>query len=329
MIGQILRELRKAEGGCVPVAAFCRLLGISEQEVKKNIGALTDNGYGIALLPKGYALLSSPDRLYAPDILSRLPEGCICQRVESFATVDSTNNKAKQMAESGGEAGTLIIAEEQSAGRGRRGRGWESEPGVGIWMTLLLRPEIPPVKASGLTLLAALALTKAIQRVCGIASYIKWPNDVVIGGKKICGILTEMNAEKDVIRYVAVGIGINVNNSFFPEKIQETATSIYLQTGKKVGRCRLAAAWTEDFCQYYNRYVKEPDLSFVLEEYNSVLVNKDEKVCVYYGMAEQGKGEIGTARGIDRDGALLVETEEGIRRIVSGEVSVRGIYGYV
>ena len=329
---KILRALRSA-GGYVSGASLCEELGVSRQAVWKNITALKENGYEIESVPKkGYRLAAVPDMLYAPDILSRLPENCLCRKVECFSSIDSTNTKAKQLAELGEAEGMLVTAEKQTAGKGRRGRSWESEPGVGIWMTLLLRPSILPVKVSGLTLLAALALVRAIKDVCRLDAQIKWPNDVILAKKKICGILTEMSSEENYVHYVVVGIGINANMASFSREVEETATSIYLQTGKKINRAELAAAWIQSFCEYYGQFIKRQDLSFVTEEYNSVLANKDKEVRVYYGMAGQislENTDVGIARGIDRDGALLVDIQGQRKRIVSGEVSVRGLHGYV
>lgn len=330
---KILRALRDAGAGYVSGTELCEALGVSRQAVWKNITVLKENGYQIESVPKkGYRLASVPDKLYAPDLLSRLPENGICQKVECFQTIDSTNTKAKQLAELGEAEGMLVTAEEQTAGKGRRGRSWESDPGVGIWMTLLLRPSILPVKVTGLTLLAALALVRAVKKVCSLDAQIKWPNDVILAKKKICGILTEMSSEENFVHYVVVGIGINANMSSFSKEVEKMATSIYLQTGKKTNRAELAAAWVENFCGYYEQFIQKQDLSFVIEEYNSVMANKDKEVRVYYGMTEQASLEntdVGIARGIDRDGALLVEMEGQVKRIVSGEVSVRGLHGYV
>lgn len=330
---KILRALRENQTGYVSGTALCEQFGVSRQAVWKNISALKENGYAIeSVSNKGYRLLSSPDKLYAPDILSRISDDCLCKKVECFDTLDSTNIRAKQLAELGEEEGVLVIAEEQNAGKGRRGRGWSSEAGVGIYMTLLLRPKLPPYRVSGLTLLAALALTKAIWEVCRVEAEIKWPNDVIIAKKKICGILTEMSSEENYIHYVVVGIGMNVNAAAFPEEIENIATSIFIQTGKKVNRCELAASVVQHFCKYYERFCIEQDLSSVAREYNAVLANRDKEVKVYYGMVENASPEqidIGIAKGIDSEGALLVEIDGQIKKIVSGEVSVRGLYGYV
>ena len=330
---KILRALRENEEGYVSGADLCERFGVSRQAIWKNITSLKEIGYEIeAVQNRGYRLVSSPNRFYAPDILSRLPEDCLCRKVECFDTLDSTNTRIKQLAELGESEGTLVLAEEQTAGKGRRGRGWESEPGVGIWMTLLLRPKFAPTKIPGITLLTALALTKAVHEVCGVSAVIKWPNDVLIAKKKICGILTEMSSEENYVHYVALGIGINVNNSVFPQEIRDIAGSIFQQTGKKVNRAELAACMVRILCEYYRRFAEDKDLSSFVEEYNAVLANRDEEVCVYYGMIEQSspeKTERGIARGIDSYGALLVEIDGKIKRIVSGEVSVRGLYGYV
>lgn len=330
---KILRAFRSTSKEYISGAALCEQFGVSRQAVWKNITALKESGYEIeSVSNKGYRLLSSPDRLYAPDIMSRLPQNGICQKVLSFESVDSTNTKVKQLAELGEAEGTLVVAEEQTAGKGRRGRGWQSEPGVGIWMTLLLRPKLLPTKVSGLTLLSALALTRGIQEVCGVSAQIKWPNDVVIAKKKICGILTEMSSEENYIHYVVVGIGINANTKEFPEEIKNIASSIYAESGKKVDRCELTARVVSIFCEYYRQFIKDQDLSSFIEEYNNVLVSKDQEVRVYYGMVEETALEdtdVGIARGINKEGALLVETKTQMKEIVSGEVSVRGLYGYI
>ena len=281
---------------------------------------------------KGYRLISAPDRLYGPEIESHMPEDGICQRVECLDVVDSTNSYAKKLAEQGELEGTLVVAERQTAGRGRRGRHWESPEGVNVFMTLILRPELHPSRISGMTLLAALALAKAIKEMISVDVAIKWPNDVIVAGKKVCGILTEMSSEENFVHYAVVGMGINVNQQSFPEELQEKATSLFLETGEKIHRCALAARTVTYFGAYYRRYEKEGNLSAFVSEYNQMLANRDREVRVYYGMVEDAiekDVQTGIARGIDREGALLVEMEGREERIVSGEVSVRGADGYV
>ena len=312
---------------------LCEKLGVSRQAIWKNILQLKEAGYQIESQPnKGYRLLESADRLVGADIESRLTPDCLCRRVECLETVDSTNTRAKQLAELGEPEGTLVVAEEQTAGKGRRGRGWASEPGIGIWMSLILRPQLKPQQAASVTLVAAMAVAKGIRECCGLETGIKWPNDVVINGKKICGILTETSSEPDYIHYAVPGIGINANTPEFPEELRDRATSIYLETGKKTDRNALIAAVMNAFSDYYRRYLETADLSLLKDEYDAMLVNMNREVLILYGMVEDAdpeKSEKGVAKGIAPSGALLVETEAGLKEVLSGEVSVRGVYGYV
>lgn len=330
---KLLRALREAGGEYLSGEMLCKKFGVSRQAVWKNISTLKEMGYSIeSVNGLGYRLESSPDIFYGPDMQSRLPEECLCREVACFDELDSTNTRAKQLAEIGAREGLLVMAERQTAGKGRRGRGWESEAGVNVYMTLLLRPELPPSKMTGLTLLAALAITRGIREVCGVQAEIKWPNDVVLSGKKICGILTEMSSEENFIHYVVVGIGININEREFPDNIKDKATSLYMELKEPMDRCQLSAAVVSALCEYYKRFQSEGDLSFVVEEYNRVMANMNQQVRVYYDMVEsarEGDTEEGIARGIDSDGALLVEINGRLKRIISGEVSVRGMYGYV
>lgn len=327
----ILRALRQAGDNFVSGQALCEEAGVTRQAVWKNIAQLKEAGFVIDSVPnKGYRLVSSPDKMYSYNILSRLFPGTICKKIESLEVTDSTNIHAKQLAEFGEEEGTVIIAEKQTAGKGRMGRHWESEPGAGIYMSIILRPCINPVHVPGITLVTALAVIEAIKKTCNTEPFIKWPNDIVLGGKKICGILTEMSSEMDLINYVVTGIGINTNNKYFPEEIEETATSLFIQTGQKTDRARLAACTIDCFGRYYKKFENAKSIKPFIDEYNQLLANRDREVKIFYGMAENAsKTETGIARGIDENGALIVDTKSGTRHVLSGEVSVRGLYGYV
>lgn len=191
------------------------------------------------------------------------------RQVVYYDETDSTNNQAKAAGEKGEVHGTLFVADRQTAGKGRRGRGWESPSGNSVSMTILLRPEIPPVKAPMLTLVMALAVADGIRDALGVDAGIKWPNDIVLNKKKICGILTEMSTEIDYINYVVIGVGINVNQETFPDEIKETATSLKVETGKPVKRAGVIATVMERFEQYYEQFVQREDLSGIREAYEA------------------------------------------------------------
>ncbi len=242
-----------------------------------------------------------------------------------YDRIDSTNDQVKRLAEEGYGNGTLIIADYQEAGRGRRGRSWESPSATTISMSLLLKPELNPNNASMITLAAALAVSKAITQLTKQPAGIKWPNDIVMNGKKVCGILTEMSVQFEHVNYIVVGIGINVNTESFPEEIQDIATSIHLETGKRLSRMELIeAVWTY-FEEDYEIYLKTQDLQKLVKDYNARLVNMNQRVKVL----DQKEPFEGVAGGITPRGELIVDTEEGRKFVSSGEVSVRGIYGYV
>lgn len=245
-----------------------------------------------------------------------------------YDILDSTNKKAKELAEAGASHGTVVTAVGQEAGVGRRGRSWFSESGQGIYLSVILRPDLPTEKASMLTLVAAMAVSKAVYGIikdCGIFPFIKWPNDIVIRGKKVCGILTEMATKNGEIDYIIVGIGVNVHNREFPAEIAHMATSIEMEIGHEVARESLAPLILQQFEKYYELFIQEQDLSLLQEEYQQMSANKGRKVTV---LDPAGEFE-GTARGITKLGELIVDTPEGQRLVSSGEVSVRGIYGYV
>jgi BirA family biotin operon repressor/biotin-[acetyl-CoA-carboxylase] ligase len=202
---------------------------------------------------------------------------------------------------------------------------WVS-PAGNCYFSVLLRPEILADRASMITLVSAMALAKAIKETAGLDTLIKWPNDVVADGKKLCGILTESSTDLEYINYVVVGIGVNCNQMEFPEEIRETASSIRLETGEKINRCQLLGGFLTHFESYYETFLETEDLSKLQQEYNELLVNRNRTVKII----EKDRERIMTAMGIDENGALLVKDDEGNEEaIISGEVSVRGVYGYV
>lgn len=326
MKGEILKLLKETDG-YVSGQELCRRFGVSRTAVWKVINQLKEEGYEIeAVRNRGYALKGAGDVLSEAELLSCLKTEWAGGRTVYFDATDSTNVQAKRLAEAHAPHGTLVVSDRQDGGKGRRGRSWASPSGVGIWMSLILRPEIAPSSASMLTLAAALAVREGIREETGLSPLIKWPNDLVLNGKKICGILTEMSTELMEIQYVITGIGINVNQREFPSEIRDTATSLSLEAGRCFRRSSLIAAILKAFEKDYAAFLKTGDLSLLLEEYNACLVNRGKEVCILDPSGEYRA----VAEGIDESGSLLVTLPDRTRReIISGEVSVRGIYGYV
>ena len=237
---------------------------------------------------------------------------------------DSTNLWIKRLAKEGAPEGTLALAEFQSAGRGRLGRSWEVPEGTSVMMSILLRPKFEPQYAPTLTLVMGMAVAKAVKSL-GFDVSIKWPNDVVVSHKKICGILTEMGVRDGKIDYAVIGVGINVNIREFPEEMADKATSLYLESGKEFDRSQIPGLVMEAFEEYYEKFAATCDLSGLKEEYESILANYNQPVRVLAKEPYEG-----VARGITDGGELLVEKTDGtIVAVSAGEVSVRGLYSYV
>lgn len=323
---KILKMLRDA-GDYVSGQSICSELGISRTAVWKYINQLKEDGYVIeAVQNKGYIITEYPDILTEIELGSLFENEFLGTDIHYYNEIDSTNNEAKKMAEDGAKHGTLIISECQNGGRGRRGRNWVSPTGTGIWMSYILRPDIQPFSASMLTLIGALSVVNAIKKLENIQCSIKWPNDIVLNGKKICGILTEMSTELDAVNYVVIGIGINTNITSFNDDIKDIATSLFLETNKKIKRSVLVSYFCKYFEMYFHIFMKTQDMSLLMDEYNKLLINVGKEVKI-----KNIKNEyIGNAIGINNKGELLVIREDGsMEKVVAGEVSVRGLYGYV
>ncbi len=323
---EILRLLRSADS-YISGQELCNRFGVSRTAVWKAINQLKEAGYEIeAQQNKGYKLMAAPDLMTEAEIKSLMHTEWVAKEVLYFDTIDSTNTKAQELAEKGYPSGTLVVADKQESGKGRRGRSWVSPSGTGIFMTLMIKPDINPNNASMLTLVAALAVAKAITSVTGEEAMIKWPNDIVVNGKKVCGILTEMNAQFDYINHIVVGIGINVHNESFPEEISQMASSLMIEAGgKRFHRAQIIAETMSYFEQYYDTFLKTQDLSALVREYDELLVNRNKSVRVL----DPKEPFDGKAMGITPKGELIVDTWESRKLVSSGEVSVRGIYGYV
>lgn len=323
---EILKMLREADR-YVSGQQLCQRFGVSRTAVWKMMGQLKEEGYKIqAVRNKGYRLVESADVTTRAELESLMNTSWAGINLEYYDETDSTNVRARQLAEEGAPHGTLVTADSQTAGKGRRGRSWIAPRGQGIWMSLVLRPDIEPQSASMLTLVAALAVSDGIKNSTGLDVSIKWPNDIVCRGRKLCGILTEMSTEGDWIRYCVVGMGINVDMEAFPEELKDKATSLCMELKAPVRRSPVICACMETFEYYYGIFIKTGDLSALVDAYNSRSANLGRTVTVL-----DPKGEYrGEALGIDSQGSLLVKCIGGeIRSVISGEVSVRGIYGYV
>lgn len=323
---EILRCLREAED-YVSGQELCERLKVSRTAVWKVMQQLQAEGYEIeAVRNRGYRLKESGDAYSQAELQSIMSSKWAGKNLLFFEKVDSTNNMVRTLAEQGAPEGTLVVAANQTAGKGRRGRSWSAPEGTSIAMSILLRPEFPPERASMLTLVMAMAIARGIREMTGLDAGIKWPNDIVADGKKLCGILTEMSTEMEYIRYVVIGVGINVSMKEFPDELKQKATSLELCVGRPVKRAPLIDACMRAFEEYYEKYLQTLDLSLLQEEYNRELVNVGREVTV---LAPAGD-YTGVSHGINREGELVVELAGGeIRNVVSGEVSVRGVYGYV
>ncbi len=238
--------------------------------------------------------------------------------------MESTNLRAKMIADENVMSGTLVVAKRQTAGRGRLGRNWSSPEG-NAYFTLIVKPDIAIEQISQITVVAALALSQSLAAMTELDIKIKWPNDIVVSSRKLCGILAETKIMDNDLKYVIVGIGVNVNQMQFEDAICDMATSLVNETGKVMDVAKLIAGFVNCFEVYYEQFLQSNDLSLLSDLYNQRLVHMDQSVRVI------GEDEmIGVARGIDNTGALLLEMEDGeIRHVIAGELSVRGLYGYV
>ncbi|MGI6705046.1 MAG: biotin--[acetyl-CoA-carboxylase] ligase [Clostridia bacterium] len=304
-------------------------VGVTRAAVWKTINGLKEDGYIIKASPrKGYCLIEMPDRLEPSIVREGLKTRTLGKHIYYYRQIDSTNKKAKELAIKGKPNGTLIIAEEQTKGRGRLGREWLSPFGTGIWMSILLRPDIHPWDAPRMTLLSAAAVARSIEGVTKLKTGIKWPNDIIVGQKKVCGILTEMNGELDQLHWIVIGIGINVNGEQkdFPEELHGTASSLKIELGRPVDRAMLLRRICTEMESYLDEFLKSRDFSPVIQECRrrSVTIGKMVRVT---GSHDDW---VGKAEDIDLDGSLLVRRADGtLERVLSGDVSVRGIAGYI
>lgn len=326
MKSEILALLRE-RGDYVSGQELCKRFGVSRTAVWKAIGQLKKEGFRIeAVQNKGYFLIQEEEVFGRFELESRMDTKWAGHPVRFYESLASTNLQAKLDAENGGGEGALIVADMQTAGRGRRGRGWSSPAGTNVYFTLILKPDFAVEMASMVTLVMGIAVAEGIRETCGVEAQIKWPNDIVVNGKKVCGMLAEMSVERDYIHYIVIGVGINVGKQEFPPEIASIATSLYQECGLKISRAELIVNVMKAFEAAYDIFREKGNLSGLLDRYHSLLVNRDREVRVLDPRQEYR----GISRGINETGELLVELEDGtVREVYAGEVSVRGILGYI
>ncbi|WP_123040768.1 biotin--[acetyl-CoA-carboxylase] ligase [Cohnella candidum] len=315
MSGTSLLSLLEAEAGAfVSGEEISRQLGVSRTAVWKQIRKLEAEGYEIEAVPRlGYRLNGRPSRLSLQELLPKLVTREFGRRLKLFDDVGSTQDELRKLAEEGAPQGTLVVAERQTQGRGRMGRSWLSPAGKGVWMSLLLRPEIPLPLTPQLTLLAAVALSRAIARVVPLEIGIKWPNDLLVNGKKISGILLESSAEDERLKYVIVGMGIsaNLDPEDYPEELLDKAVSLKMASGQTIDRSRLIAAVMDEFERLYDLY---RDRGFApirsLWEAHSVTLGRPAVLRTPQGTVE------GVPVSLDESGGLKVRLANGETKTV-------------
>ncbi|HXJ33736.1 MAG TPA: biotin--[acetyl-CoA-carboxylase] ligase [Candidatus Eisenbacteria bacterium] len=320
---QILAWLRAASA---PLSGeeLAQRLGVSRAAVFKHVEALRGRGYTIdARHAQGYVLAGTPDRLDAVELGPHLTG--TWRRIEWHGEIDSTQRAARDLARAGAAEGTTVVAEAQTAGRGRLGRSWHSPPGVNVYCSLVLRPALAPGVVPQLGLVLGLAVAVAVREATGLAPMLKWPNDVLVGGRKIVGILTEMEAELERVHFVVAGIGVNVNApaDAFPDDLRDKVTSLAIATGRPVDRVAFMARLLATLETYYRRFA-DGGFGPLRPEWEGLSALTGRTVVVRAPEGDLG----GRVEGLDDDGALrLVDAEGTARRVVAGEVTIRDGYG--
>lgn len=312
---KILSLFRRQPETFISGQEISQTLAISRAAVWKQVESLREQGFEIeAQRSRGYRLLGGPDLMLASEIEKGLGCKWLGSSLHCLAEIDSTNARARQLAEEGAADGTVIIADRQSAGRGRLGRRWESPSAVNLYCSILLRPQIPVQQAPQMTFLSAVAVAETLQELYALSARVKWPNDILVGGKKIAGLLNEMNAETEQIHFVILGIGINLNMTTeqFPEQLNYPATSVFLERDEKIDRVAFVRAFLQRLDGYYGEFLAE---GFV------PIRRRWEALCDLMNARVQVEHWQGTVVGLDSDGALRLQLDDGrVERILAGDV---------
>ncbi len=319
----IAQLLIAQKGNYISGEEISKLLAVSRTAVWKHINSLKEEGYQIVAAPRrGYCLVERPDILSMVEIKTGLETKILGQNLLCFPLVDSTNEVVKREAAAGAPEGTVVVAEQQEQGKGRLGRQWVSLPAVGLWFSVLLRPEIIPAQAAQLTFVSAVAVCRALRAVTGLPLLIKWPNDILLGQQKVCGILTELSAEIEGIDYVVAGIGINVNQQLeeFPPELRDTTISLALAAGHSFSRAELLRKILQEYEEQYRLYLEKgfAPIRSSWRKFNATL-GKEVLVSTREGSFT------GVAEDINEDGCLLIKKDSGEREaLIAGDVSLRG-----
>ncbi len=319
--GRLLSQLKAKNGGWISGEVLSGEFGISRAAINKHVQKLREEGYVIeSSTKKGYILKASTSRLLANEICEGLNTKVFGkERVVHFNETDSTNIRAKELAIKNAPEGTVVIAERQTAGKGRKQRSWFSPAGYGIYASLILRPPIPPSDAPGITLMTAVAMADALVLLTRLPIEIKWPNDLLIRGKKIAGILTEISTEMDSIDYIVVGLGLNVNTppELFPKSLRKTATSILIESGGNFSRIKILKTYLERFEDYYEM-VTRGEFGPIMVRWKEFATVIGKRVLV----EEIGRKYSGMAEDVDDTGVLIVRDDQGtFHRVFSADIS--------
>ncbi|MCL2828722.1 MAG: biotin--[acetyl-CoA-carboxylase] ligase [Oscillospiraceae bacterium] len=329
MSKETLLQLLADRADYVSGEEMSQVLGVSRAAVWKNIRTLREAGYEIdAKTNRGYRLVSRPDILSAAAIRFQVVSKNFCSEIIYLDEVDSTNSYLKRLAASGAEHGTVAVANSQTGGRGRMGRGFVSQPGKGVFLSVLLRPSTVPPETAALTAFSAVAICEAISAVSPVSPQIKWVNDIIVGDKKICGILSEMSMEAETgqVEYIVIGAGINVNYRAenFPAEIRNKATSLAMLTDEPVSREKLAAALIDAFARMYSQCFTQPE--FYVARYRELCATVGRDILVLRGDERHPAHAI----GISPDCGLMVRYPDGREETLHyGETSILGEHGYI
>jgi BirA family biotin operon repressor/biotin-[acetyl-CoA-carboxylase] ligase len=315
----VLAFLAEAGDEFVSGEAISGKLGLTRAAVWKHVNSLRAAGYRIEAVPaRGYRLAEVPDRLTALELRPLLNTHDLGRELHCYDELGSTNDRAKELAEEGAEHGEVVVAEAQTAGRGRRGREWVSPARRNLYFSVILRPELPPSRAAELTLVASIAICDA-ARQAGVDAGIKWPNDLLASGKKLAGILTELAAEPDRVHWAVVGVGVNVNArpEDFPEELRGEATSLLIERRSPAPRALFAAACFTALEDWLDRHA-EQGFGVIRDAWRERSVTLGREVSV----KTEGREIVGVAEDIDVQGALLVRSRAGLERILAGDVAL-------